>query len=282
LGFVSYLLRPLRKIIDRKINTASHPEKFDFTPVATTTADFRQLDACINQMMHKLKDAFLLEKTFVDNASHELLTPIAVLRSRFDNMVADHRTPAHVAKRLLESQETLHKMSQMVQALLCLARIENEQYLKEDTVNLRVLTEEVLDEMEDRLAFREVRVEAVFNGTCTLHSCNQFLLLTLLRNLVSNAIKYNVPKGSIRIRQYPDAQGYAWEIADTGVGIAPENLAAIFDNFAKARNASPDSHGIGLRLAKTIADFHGIDIKVSSQPGVGSVFTLLFPATIVA
>ncbi|MBL0103972.1 MAG: sensor histidine kinase [Bacteroidetes bacterium] len=106
--------------------------------------------------------------------------------------------------------------------------------------------------------------------------CNKSLVHTLLFNLVSNAIKYNTENGKIIIEGLPSDYGFEIRISDTGVGISEDQLPFIFDRFKRFRPEDEMSYGLGLPIVKTIADFHGIDVRVESTPGKGTTFFLRF------
>jgi signal transduction histidine kinase len=101
----------------------------------------------------------------------------------------------------------------------------------------------------------------------------------LLFNLVGNAIKYNRDGGRVYVLGRPASTegSYVLEVRDTGIGIAKEQLPRLFQPFDKGATADPDSYGLGLSIAHTIAELHGIRIEVNSIEGLGSSFQLLFP-----
>jgi signal transduction histidine kinase len=103
------------------------------------------------------------------------------------------------------------------------------------------------------------------------------LIFTLFFNLINNAIKYNVPNGKIEIASASKNGKFSVEIKDTGIGMDTEKIKTLFDRFRNRKNLDEESHGLGLPIVKAIADFHKIDIHVSSQPNIGSTFSLIFP-----
>jgi signal transduction histidine kinase len=275
IGYSNYLLRPFHQIIDRKLKAVYHPEKFNFENVPTTTSDFIYLDQTINEMMRKLKDTFVREKEFISNVSHELLTPISVLQTRFENMLSEGRLDEESAIRVIDSLKTLNRLKKVTNTLLLISRIENAQYLKNDTVSLKSLSLEVIDEIEERFTEKAIVLETEFTDDFVMEHCNHDLLFTLLFNLVNNAIKYNVQNGKIFIRGFPAGDQYVLEVEDTGIGISKQNIGNIFSRFKRANITYTDGFGLGLPIVKTIADFHDIDVFVNSELGKGSVFRLI-------
>ncbi|MGP8216841.1 MAG: sensor histidine kinase [Bacteroidia bacterium] len=273
-SITQFLLRPLQKI-ENKLLAMRHPERFDFRRVKTTTTDFRYLDNTISEMMRKIQNAFHIEKEFIANVSHELLTPISILQTRLENMLEAGNLNEEAEQKILESQRTLGRLKQIVRSLLLISQIENNQAPKEDKVNIAELIKEVAEEIEERLSEKNISLELNLADSFTYSPCNRSLLFTMLFNLTNNAIKYNNPNGKIYITETETKNECKVSIRDTGKGIPQENIDSIFYRFKKF-NTTEESYGLGLAMVKTIADFHGIDISVESKVGEGSTFTLLF------
>ncbi len=275
LGITQYLFYPLRKL-ESKLAATRHPEKFNFQPIATTTSDFRYLDNTISDMMIKIQDAFNIEKEFIANVSHELLTPISILQTRLENMLAKGNLDDEAQMKIIESQHTLGRLKQIIRSLLLISQIENNQPPKEDTAHVREILNEVTEEIEDRLIEKNLTVSLAPGPDYILSPCNRSLLFTMFFNLVNNAVKYNKPNGSILIETNRTASAYEVSIQDTGIGIAPENLRSIFHRFKKFNASGEESYGLGLPMVKTIAEFHGAEVSAESEPGKGSKFTVSF------
>jgi signal transduction histidine kinase len=274
--FTRFLLRPFQ-LIENKLKKTNHPESFDFAMTKTNTTDFRYLDESINEMMHKINDAFAHERLFIANVSHELLTPISIIKNRLENILADEKLPEEAAMRIIETKNTLNRLIKIVNALLLISRIDNQQFLKEDEVNLNELVKEVIAEIEDRAVEKNISLKTDLNYAESITNVNKYLLFTMLFNLVNNAIKYNATNGSVTIATYSEHNIIKIDVKDTGKGIPPENIDSLFGPFKKIKKDKLDSHGLGLPIVKTIADFHGIHIQVSSKIGEGSIFVLSFP-----
>lgn len=276
LGFVRVLLRPLNKIISAKLKPVPTPANFNFTPIPSTTSEFTQLDDRINEMMHKLKDTFLIEKEFISNVSHELQTPISIIQNRLENIMIEGNVSDEVLIKLSESQRTLNRMSRIIRALLLISKIENDQYLKQEKASITGILDEVLEEIEERLQEKEIRLYKHFYHDVEYGPCNRALLFTMFMNLVNNAMKYNKEGGSIMITTRKTGDQFEVEIKDTGIGMEKAELPGIFDRFRRLNKAKADGYGLGLPIVKTIAVFHHIDINVESEPEAGTVFTLTF------
>ncbi|TYZ08086.1 HAMP domain-containing histidine kinase [Hymenobacter lutimineralis] len=277
--FAHYLLRPLRYLITRKLRGVRHPSAFTFEPVTTSTTDFRRLDDSLNTMMRALESAFAKEREFMSNVSHELLTPVSVLQSRFENMLQDATLPEAHSLKIVESQRTLYRLRNTVKTLLLIANIENARYLRDEAVPLASVLAEVAEELDDRLQQRDISLTVDLQPEYVVPRANRTLLFTLLLNLLSNAVKYNRTGGSIAVLGRPTANGgYAVRVQDTGPGIAPENLPHLFDRFRRfaGGTGAPEGYGLGLPIARTIAAFHEATLTVESTVDQGTTFVLTF------
>lgn len=277
-AFTHYLLAPLRELIVHKLRGIRQPSDFQFEPLDTDTTDFQHLDERLNALMRQVQSAFAKEREFMSNVSHELLTPVSILQSRFENMLQDPTLPEAHALQLVESQRTLYRLRNTVRTLLLIANIENEQYLRDKPVRLATVVADVAEELDDRRQQRDLTLAIDLTGDDLRPQANASLLHTLLRNLLSNAIKYNHEGGHIRIIGRPAPNGgYTLRVEDTGPGIAADHLPYLFDRFRRFNaNApgAPDGHGLGLPIAQTIAGFHGATLRAESEVGQGTAFVL--------
>ena len=276
LAFSKILMRPLLLIVKR-LQRIGHPTAFKPQNLNTTTNDFIYLNDAINNLMLQIQAAFQKEKEFIGNVSHELLTPISILQTRFENMLADPNMPEEFLVKLVDNQRTLHRLKSIVQALLLISRIENDQYLKNEAVELKMLAQEVAEEIEERAEAKEISIKLDLKEEWVLEKANHSLLFTMLFNVMNNAIKYNKHGGTVILKGYKTKKSYELCITDTGIGIAKEQLPNIFGRFKRLHGPDGESHGLGLPIVQTVAKFHGIKLKVSSVKGEGTTFCFRFP-----
>ncbi len=280
LAFFGYLVRPLQVIIRRRLRDVRHPAAFNFDPIETSTDDFWYLDQSLREMMSTLQRSFEKERNFIANASHELLTPLATLQYRLDNMLGDDSLSEENQLRVVDSQRTLYRLRGIIRSLLLISKIENDQFVRADTVSVAALVAEVAEEAEERLALLELRLYQDVTPDYQFGPANRSLLFTLLFNLVNNALKYNQPGGEVLVRggyrPAPDGR-YELEVRDKGLGIAAGRLPTLFQRFTKGTTADAESYGLGLSIVKTIAELHRLTIEVDSIEGVGTSFRILFP-----
>lgn len=276
--FARLLLRPFNKIVNEKLRDVQHPSTFDPHPVKTTTTEFSHLDKSINEMMIKIRETFETERQFIMNVSHEILTPISILKNRIENMITDPGIPDAVVERMVDSQKTLSRLTKVVRSLLYISKIENAQYEKNESAELQVIVREIFEELEELTQGKGITVVNEWKDNFVFSPCNLSLIHTLLFNLITNAIKYNSESGKITVTGMWEGDYYCVSVADTGDGISADQLPYIFDRFKRFRPEDDMSYGLGLPIVKTIADFHGIKVTASSVVHEGSIFTLKFPA----
>lgn len=275
-AFTRLILAPLKKII-RKLRTTRDPTSFNHERVATTTTDFRYLDETIHSMMDRMEAVFTKEREFISNVSHQLLTPVSILQTKLENLLNHSNLTEDAEIKLIESQKSLSRLKSIVQSLLLISRIENNQFIRQDSVSIPRLISEVYEEIEDRLEMKRIEFRSENISPFTFEKCNKPLLHTMLFNLINNAIKYTDEGGAIEVSGRMAGGSYELSIQDNGSGIAPENLSVIFSRFKQFRQSDQESHGLGLPIVKTIADFHSIEVLVNSRVGAGTKFTLVFP-----
>ncbi|OFY52267.1 MAG: hypothetical protein A2X22_07945 [Bacteroidetes bacterium GWF2_49_14] len=266
------LLRPFGRIIE-KLKRSDHPKNFDYTPVGTSTTDFRYLEENIHGLMRKIETAFNDERDYISNISHELLTPISIIRTKLDNFVNSTKLTDDEMIKIIESKVTLGRLTRLVRTLLLMSRIENEEYLLTDTVDLNELLGQIGVDFTEHFEQKELQFSLSQPDRKTGIRGNSELLHILFFNLVNNAIKYTPEGGWIAINQVFRDGSAIVEVSDNGVGISEENLPKIFSRFKKFQEGE-NNFGLGLALVKKIADYHHFGIEVFSKPGMGSRFVI--------
>lgn len=283
LVYTRLLLRPLATIIRNRLLNARFPFRETTPPIKTSTTDFRYLDDSLTELMGKVREAFEKEREFTSNASHELMTPISILQSKTENLMIEEDLPEAIQKKILDMMKTLNRLKKIVHSLLLISRIENNQFPRSDSFNIKELVQEVIDELEHRLQEQQLAFHLQLSGKVVLTGLNHDLIFQLVYNLLNNAIRYNKPGGQVIIREnYTPGKPYQLIIRDTGIGIPAHEIGTIFQRFKKVEKNENEGYGLGLSIVHTIATYHDIAIEVSSQPGAGTEFTLSFPLPVPA
>ncbi len=273
--YIEYLLKPFYKIIDTKIRRVNEPEMFDHTPINTHSTDFRELDEVLNQMMDRISELFKKEKQFIANVSHELLTPIALLKNKFENLLQNESLNDVAVDKIASALRTLDMLKKVISNLLLISRIENHQYEANEVIDFKEIIGDLALDLEDRIEAKQLQFTYHF-GQQFYFKGNKTLMHILLYNLFVNAIKYNKTKGTIRITDHYESPQYQLLITDTGSGMNADQLEKIFKRFTRI-NEDKEGHGLGLAIVDSIAHFHRITIEVTSVPEQGTTFKMVFP-----
>ena len=246
--------------------------------------EIQELVKSFNQMTEQLDEAFAMQRRFSASAAHELRTPIAVLRTKLD-VFKKKKREQHEYDELVTTMETyIDRLSSIITDLLEFA--ETSELGEVEDVSLDSVIKTVVDDLESVAQNNminmqiDIQPKAQSEAQDFIVKGNTNLLYRALYNLVENAIRYNNEEGSVSITLETRGQEGVIIIADTGVGIAPEQRELVFEPFYrvnKSRSREFGGAGIGLSLVKTILKRHGASITVSENTPQGSVFTIRIP-----
>ena len=246
--------------------------------------EIQELVKSFNQMTEQLDEAFAMQRRFSASAAHELRTPITVLRTKLD-VFKKKKREQHEYDELVTTMETyIDRLSSIITDLLEFA--ETSELGEVEDVSLDSVVKTVVDDLEsvaqNNMVNVQVNVQPKVQSEAQtfIAKGNTNLLYRALYNLVENAIRYNNEEGSVNITLETRGQEGVITIADTGVGIAPEQRELVFEPFYrvnKSRSREFGGAGIGLSLVKTILKRHGASITVSENNPQGSVFTIRIP-----
>ncbi len=271
-----FLLRPLDKI-KNKLKRISDPSLFDPIPVKTTTSDFHRLDSGLIGLMDHINILFQKEKETTINISHELLTPVSVLRSKLENLLLKNELDQNTQNKIEECLKTVHRLQSLVTSLLMIARIESHQYLNEDTFSVKEVLEDIIEEIDPVAEDKGVMLKKEMADDIVFTEANRSLIFSMFYNVINNSVKNTPMKGEVVIKCHKEQEKFLVTISDTGIGLTNDQKKKLFLRFKMRDNNSGDGTGIGLAIAKTIADFHEIEVVVSSESGIGTTFSFIFP-----
>ena len=246
--------------------------------------EIQELVKSFNQMTEQLDEAFAMQRRFSASAAHELRTPIAVLRTKLD-VFKKKKREQHEYDELVDTMETyIDRLSSIITDLLEFA--ETSELGEVEDVSLDSVIKTVVDDLKPVAQNNMVNVQIDIQPKAQSEAQNitvkgnANLLYRALYNLIENAIRYNHKEGLVNIALETEGQECLVTIADTGVGIAPEQRELVFEPFYrvnKSRSREFGGAGIGLSLVKTILKRHGASITVSENTPQGSVFTIRIP-----
>jgi heavy metal sensor kinase len=262
-----------------KISTGDLAQRIQ---TADTSSELGNLARVLNDTFARLQASFERQAQFTADASHELRTPVSVVLTQTQSALARERPAAEYRESLAACQRAAQRMRRLTESLLTLARLDSgEATTTREPCDLDRLACEAAELL--RPIAEEQRVTLEFESTPTRCEGNAEQLGQVVTNLVSNAIGYNRPGGSVRVKVAAESGAAVLTVTDTGQGIAPEDLPHVFERFYRADNSrnrrTGGGAGLGLAICKAIADAHHATLEVASTQGQGSTFALRIPAT---
>ena len=272
-------LRPLNKITESAREITDGHDLSRRISLAPGRDEVHELAETFNDMMGRLERSFDAERQFTSDASHELRTPVTVILAECEMAEKFPEDRAAVQESVAEIHKQALKMSELIGRLLAYTRLEQgTRRIDQEKVDLSELTGEVCEEQR-AVSARDIAIECAAEPDILVNG-DAALLISLVQNLVTNAVKYGKDGGHVWVRVYSEGQNACVSVRDDGIGIAEEDLDRIWNRFYQAdRSRSDESRGIGLglSLARQIARLHGGMITASSRPGEGSEFVFSMP-----
>jgi signal transduction histidine kinase len=244
-------LQKVRKLELQKIKTIRFKE--------TNTKEFNELNSALNTMVQKIQHDYLNMKEFTENAAHEMQTPLAVAQSKLELLLQDSTLNDAQVGAIAQATEALSRLSKLNQSLLLLAKIENNQFEANETINLTAITQKYLRLFEEIINDKKLQIETHVEEdfTARLHS---FLADSLVSNLLGNAIKYNKEGGRIIIRM--NRNTYCISNTSPLPALASQHL---FQRFQTTNKGTEPSTGLGLAIVKRIVDTSRLKISYQHE-----------------
>jgi heavy metal sensor kinase len=249
-------------------------------PVSSTGDELERLSVSLNRMITRLDDAFQNSKRFVADASHDLRTPLTILRGELENFACDARLDSELRERAASLLEEVVHLGKIVEQLFTLSRLDDGEAQTEWTrFDLTELAQTTVGQMNLLAEDKGISISCDASQPMFVKG-NHVRLKQVVVNLLDNAIKYTPENGAIQLRVH-GVNGHAvLEVKDNGIGIPPDALPHIFERFFrvdKARSADSESAGLGLSIVKSICTAHGAEVEVQSTVGSGSCFRVKLP-----
>ncbi len=271
-------LRPIVSF-STKIEAITHKNLSDRILAEATAPELARLAQSFNAMLDRLNTVFESQRRLVADASHELKTPISVIRTQCDVALQRVRSAEEYADALRAIQSSSLNMTNLINDLLSLARLDAGLVSPESfaPVSLKKCVLDAIKQVGPLAAEKHVTVSATFDETFAVMGSRTALSEAFL-NLIENAVRYNVEKGSVVVSSKKDSGRAVITVRDTGIGMREADLKKIFERFYRADTArSADGTGLGLSIVKSIVEAHAGKITVESRPGEGSSFTIILP-----
>ena len=289
IGGAYFLARAALQPVDAVTSAAREMGEGDLSkrlPVANERDEVRRLATTINGLLSRLEAAFARreetlerQRRFAADASHELRTPLTSIsgHARMLDEWALEEDPERAKRSVGAIRREAGRMRNLVEALLALTRGDEGAGLKIGRHDLAAVAEEAAqaarEAADGKLSVEYARPKRVVEATFDRDRVFQVVSI-----LLDNAVKYTPEGGSVLVRLGEEDGLAAIEVSDTGVGIAEDELPLVFERFYRTDHSRADGGaGLGLSIARQIAESHGGEIRATSKPGKGSTFTLLLP-----
>jgi len=265
------ILRPVRLLTNaaHNINDANWSGRI---PVRGDD-EISELARTFNDMLDRLEDAFSTQRRFVDDAGHELRTPITIIRGHLELLSTD---PAERSDTMRLVMDELDRMSRIVDDLLLLAKSEQPDFLDVHPLDVAEFTNDIAA----KAVALGNRDWTVAEASETVMIADRQRLTQAIMNLARNAVEHTTDGATITIGSREEGANVHFWVRDTGVGISHEEQQRIFERFARSRErrAKAEGAGLGLAILEAIVIAHDGRIQLESAPGQGSTFTLILPA----
>ena len=240
--------------------------------------ELRRLADTFDDMLDRLDRSFDAQRGFVEDASHELRNPLAVIRSNLDTTLADPDATTEDYRFVAEQvSRSVERMSRVVDDLVTFARHETRpQHLA--LVDIGDLARQGIAEFGGYAANHDVQLTCTApGGLLALGDAGS--LRQALANLLSNALRVAPPQSEVRVTAGGEGAWVWLAVTDEGAGIPTAEQERVFQRFQRGRQASGEGRGLGLAIVRQIAESHRGEARLVSAVGVGSTFTILLPAT---
>ena len=269
------VLRPIAFMSDTalKFSPTDMSQRID---VVETESELGELAAVLNDAFDRVESSFEQQRQFAADASHELRTPLAVIQSQIELALRKDRAPDEYIKTLTTCAAASDRLSELVDSLLTLARLESgEQQTERSPVRLDLVVAKCIDLIRPVAEQAEVQIHSNTSPTPILGSRQQLDRVVL--NLLKNSILYNRTGGRVNVTVKSANSKAELKIHDTGIGIKEDDLPNVTKRFYradKARTRQQGGNGLGLSIAERIVEAHGGTMRFSSKVGEGTTVTV--------
>lgn len=240
--------------------------------------ELQDLISAINEMLMRLGKSFRSQREFIEYASHELKTPLAIIMAKTDLILEDDKLSKDNIILLQDIKSKIDYLNDLIEDLSLLSVAK--EHLQFEFVNMQSILDNVVNHTKQKSKLKSIKVKLAGNNLDKKVKIVPILITQALENIIENAIQYSEKDSVIEVESKLYKNFITINIKDAGIGI-PENLIhRIFDKFYRvdsSRSRHTGGRGLGLTLTKAIIELHNGTIKVKSEEGVGTVFSLHIP-----
>lgn len=277
-GIISHGLQPIARISEAALRI-SEGELSDRIDVRSQRSELGQLARILNDTFDRLSEALARQVRFTADASHELRTPVASILADCQFVLKKERSPERYRETISFCQESALHMRSLIERLSLLARFDaRETVLKKEAADLREIGARALSVVGPLAEESGIVMRSELSPVGV--TADPLRIEQVAINLLTNAIRYNKPGGSVTLRTGQAGAKAFLEVEDSGIGIPADKLSRVFDRFFRvddSRNAGTGGSGLGLAICKSVVEAHGGSLTVESEADSGSKFRLEIP-----
>jgi two-component system, OmpR family, sensor kinase len=276
--FAGRIVRPVAAIsrLTREINEKTLEKRI---PLGPNRDELYELSAALNRMFDRLQYSFARQKQFLTDASHELKSPVAMLRLFFEEAVQRRDLPEDFLNRVNTQVHHVWRMDRLIKTLLELAVLELKDVLTLESFSLTELIRSVLEDFSPLMSDAQIRLEVQMPERLDMRG-DKDKIRRMLINIIDNAVKYNRANGEIRLEAGEKDGSVHLAVINTGPGIPKDEREKVFEQFhrvEKSRSPERGGAGLGLAIVKQIVRLHHGKVSMDSEPGAWTRIDIILP-----
>ncbi|MVX35956.1 sensor histidine kinase [Myroides sp. LoEW2-1] len=269
--------KPFKKVIDQ-VNSINYNNFQEGIEVPDTKDELAELITTYNKLLHRLSEGIIIQKNFINYASHEFKTPLTAISGNLEVFAQKDRTPEEYKKVANDALENVYRIESILSNLLLLSGLNNKENTKEE-IRIDEVVWDIFDALQPKVNKLNTQLNLQFEvkdfNILKIYG-NHTLIHLALYNIIENAVKYSQKK-PIDISLLTDNNRLKLIVKDYGRGIEQDDLPLVRQTFYRGKNVGDiKGHGIGLSLALRIFEQHNIEVDIQSKAGEGTCITLLF------
>lgn len=254
------LWKPFYSLLNQLKNYRIGSSK-NFPEAKTKTKEFTDLQNAVNILLQQNIETYEQQKQFIGNASHELQTPLAIATNKLELLIEKGTLQTEQAKNIAEIMSIIERLVRLNKSLLLLSKIENKQFLENQTISFNEIVEQSINDLEEIAEFKSIKINTSEKAKLTVEM-DISLANIIVSNLLRNAIFHNVSGGNVSVKIFENTI----QISNTGIK-QPLHAEKIFSRFYKSET-NPSSTGLGLAIVKAICDLYGFSISYRFENGL--------------